>query len=144
MVLTGCGDVLWVYPEVTIGMLWVAPELCYPVYCPVCVYSHPLHPVTLFPLSFGPSLCLSLSLPSPAALTQAGQQMEDSVVAAYCALVLGLLAKHNLVSDTTHTHTPFLRISYFLGNNYCQTRLPYKLYASIFGVLAYIFCLCKG
>ena len=45
------------------------------------------------------SLSLPPSLPpSPPDLSQAGQEMEDSVVAAYYVLVLGLLAKHNLVS----------------------------------------------
>ena len=72
--------------------------------CSTCVhvYSTPLpHSFFLFlPLSLFSSLPpFPPSFPSlPAALSQAGQQMEDSVVAAYCALVLGLLAKHNLVS----------------------------------------------
>ena len=55
----------------------------------------PSPPLSIPPSHPPPSLPPSL----PAALSQAGQQMEDSVVAAYCALVLGLLTKHNLVSS---------------------------------------------
>jgi len=48
----------------------------------------------------------------PVALNQAGQHMEDSIVASYTALLLGILAKHNQVSaihfirwDVTSTRT---------------------------------------
>jgi len=54
----------------------------------------------------------SLFFLHPTALNQAGQHMEDSIVASYTALLLGILAKHNQVSaihfnsrDATSTRT---------------------------------------
>ena len=39
---------------------------------------------------------------TPTALNQAGRHMEDSIVASYTALLLGILAKHNPVSKPAH------------------------------------------
>ena len=60
--------------------------------------------VHFIPLTFTPFLLcqIYLSHVTPTALNQAGRHMEDSIVASYTALLLGILAKHNPVSKPAH------------------------------------------
>ena len=78
-----------------------------------CPFSSPfISPLMLSPFF----VCRSyMSHVNPTALNQAGQHMEDSIVASYTALLLGILAKHNpvRVSQFTPYHCISLQFVFY-------------------------------
>ena len=98
--ITSCLNNLAAFPSFTVPCIRHAAR---PSHCPVfdrLQYAYMEEGVVHFiPLMFTPFLlCQSyLSHVTPTALNQAGRHMEDSIVASYTALLLGILAKHNPV-----------------------------------------------